>query len=493
MAATLTDVISELKLSRDVEADTRESIDALVNVVSKHISMLGDQFERDRLNAEENRREQSRLRDRFSDPKGLPGPNEAHLNGPFDLIKSVFGGTFLGNFLSNFVKVLVLPLKNLGKFLRVGGPLALAATALYLIFKDIGDNPRFVAVMEKVQTVWNEKILPLFDRIQGVFSAIAGSEELDGALGIIQAAWQNFTWWLGEKFVPAFQNTFIGIIDGVANLFSGLADSINLLLDGEWRKGLTGIFESIGVFVWNSLDTVLTEIFSALGVDFGEDGTLFTSIKGQIDNLIQWIINGFDSIGNFFVITIPQWFEDAKTFVNEQFWAMVTKTKELVVGAIDALGITDAITATIDAIKITYQTILDGFKGFIDWIANIPTRVKEYVQSILPDWMKDDPVLKGSDATDLLRKLDREAEESRRKMEEHFGVPPTPQGLTLPPTISPNSSSSSNLLQDGRSSGERTLSSMNLVVSNDNRTSNVTSSSTNMVGFGAPINEYAPW
>ncbi len=352
MNATLNDVIEELKASRTVQDETRESIEVLVGAVRTHFQMLSDQFERDRLQAEEDRRERQGREREYGPrdlPPGLPGPVTP--TGPLDMLQSVFGGTFLGNFTTGLFKALIFPLKNIMKLLRIGGPVALAVGALWYVLDGIGNNPKLKSTLESISNLWNNELVPLVDDFASMIARILGNEEVGTTLEFIKWGWENFSNWFTGTFKPLFQGAFLDAVTILIDTISGFIDGIRQMTKGEFLAGLQTIISSLTTGVFNALDNAISFLIEVLGFDLGPEGSLVAVIKDTIPKIIQYVKDGFTSIQLFFSETIPQWFQETKDFVTNKFWEIIELTKQKIIEKFEELDISGRIAAAIEAIK----------------------------------------------------------------------------------------------------------------------------------------------
>jgi hypothetical protein len=100
------------------------------------------------------------------------------------------------------------PLRGLLRLIRVGGPIAIVVGLLFSVFKDIAENETFINALEGVKRVWNESIVPTFERLKESFGNFMASES--GAVIIENALkiWENVRASL-QKFVVNIINNII--------------------------------------------------------------------------------------------------------------------------------------------------------------------------------------------------------------------------------------------------------------------------------------------
>lgn len=487
MNATLNDVIDTLKMSKQSQDETRESIDALVTAVTAHFKMLDDKFEKDRLAAEEDRRER-RAREKEFPPlprEGLPNPNMPTM-GPLDMLQSVFGGSFLGNFVAGLAKAILSPLKNIMKLLRVGGPVALTLGALWYMLDDIGSNPKFRKVVEGIQDLWNNKLLPLFDDISTMIASLVGAESVSSTMEFIKWGWTKFTNWFVGTFKPLFQSAFLDGVMILTDTISGFIDGIRMLTQGEFVEGLKTMIRSLSTGIFNMVDNTVSFLLELLGVDLGLEGSLFKAVSNGVQNIIQFVKDGFASLQNFFSETVPAWFSDMKQFVSDKFWEIIEATKQKIIEKFDELDIAGRIQGAIEAIRNKFDEIIQGFKDMIDYVAGIPDRVIDYISSIIPDWLKFntspriEPQLYYKPSMDKTLSIAPMNRENADEIERYLNGIPSNVGEVI------------------RRETDITVSNRaaipgGIMIAQDNRANNSTvMSNTAIMSFPSPMNEYGP-
>ena len=258
-----------------------------------------------------------------------------------------------------------------------------------------------------------------------------------------------------------------------------------MLTKGEFVEGLKTMVSSLSTGIFNTLDNTISFLLEILGFDLGLEGSLFTAISNGVQNIIQFVKDGFVNIQTFFSETIPMWFSDMKQFVSDKFWEIIEATKQKIIEKFEELDSSGRIQGAMEAIQNKFDEILQGFKDMIDYVAGIPGRIKDYIVSILPDWLKWGDDTPAVDPTAF--------------------VPPT---RTLP--IAPMTQEDANEIQrylNGISSntGEVIRRETDMTVSNkaampggimiaqDNRANNSSvTSNTAIMSFPSPMNEYVP-
>lgn len=505
--ASLSDVIRELRQNRSVEENTTEQIEQLTAVVSNFVSLLNTQNDRDRLAEEEARRERNRTtesRPLLEPPNSgtdIPQPNAGSATG--DFLKAILSGSVLiglGKKLMAFVfnpivrsaaivgftakltSLIFKPIMAIGRMLT--GPLGLVVAGLYVALKDIGDNPKFNKTIAGVKELWNNKLIPLFNKFNDMLKDVSDSPKLISAFDFIQKAWKGFSEWVSGTLKPVIQNITLDIINILTTLFSDVIDTINMAISGDWKGAFVKLFFDIGKFLTTSLDVLLTRVLELFKVDFGPDGTLFKSIGNSINGIIQWFKDGFSMLENFFMIEIPLWFSETKDFIYNKFWETIENVKNTITAKFNELDISGRITNAITSIQNKFDEIIDGFKGMVDYIAGIPGRITDYIISIIPSWMKSDTqnilptVIPNSSFTQPLSQNTINYGAEARDVNEWLN------------SIQPNSAQR---ISQESAAIESKKNNLGVIISQDNRSSsNVNTSNTTMMGFSSPINEYAP-
>ena len=172
---------------------------------------------------------------------------------------------------------ILTPLKLLGKLLIKGGPIGLVIGGMYLLFKNIADNPTFNKTIESIKTSWNDSIVPAFKSIKESIDALMGNED-------IKATFTSISDWF-TNFKTQIQDWVLGNLEIITDTISGVLEGIDLLLKGDWKAGLSTIGSTLFNGIKNIFDNTITNILEVFGVDFGEGGTFLSSIGGIIERL----------------------------------------------------------------------------------------------------------------------------------------------------------------------------------------------------------------
>jgi hypothetical protein len=361
---------------------------------------------------------------------------------------------------------IIAPLKSLLKILRVGGPVAIAVGLLWAVFKDIGENESFINALENVKRVWNESILPTFERISSIFNNIIKSDTVSSIMNNL------------ERDIQSLQKFVVNIINNITDTIEGLFEGLNMILDGNFIEGIGKIVDSVISGLFGAIDSLATTVLELFGVDFGEDGTLGGLIKRTMSEFLESFEEKWDNLVSFFHETIPEAFSDVLVWAKGKFdgilesiqnkwislvgedgivgviWnpikSAVDWVKTLFADPVEALSqmwtgfmgtvasIADILYAPVnnaidwiakkfgwrdeDAPPFSIQDIIQGWvDGVTEWVKNIfsflpsASDIKNKLTSFLPDFMRSSSS-SGSDAASELREQVRALEQQRNEM-----------------------------------------------------------------------------
>ena len=482
--ATLSDVVEALRANSSGEKDTTTAISKMTDQISKFISDFDDRWDREKLQNEEDRREQ-KLQYRGEQINGqFEMPDFKGMTEGF--FANVFHGTFLGTVFSNISKYLVTPLLGIGKFVTKKSPLVIGLFAAYYLLKDINENPAFTKAIDKFGDVWNNDIIPMFKSFGKAMENIFQSKEMDEALNVFGMVWDSFSKWFINDFTPIFQDLVINVIGTFADTVGNVADGLKQIFDGDIVDGIINTGKSLFVGLLNILDAGITASLKSFGVDFGPDGSVLKSIIGVFTSIGETITYTFEDIYNYITQTIPQFIVDLKNSLVEWAKGLYNSAVSSIVSefteAQDILGmwtgnIIDSVQKFQDGfvnffeegfnkIKALGDKIVEKFTSMVDWIVSIPDQVMEYVKSVLPSW------LGGNDTAP-----------EKTQLPDKFTIRPD---MDASPYVIPRDNTSAEDLKSAiekyLSSKEESKSSGGLFVQQDNRSTNNSSySSTNIV------------
>ncbi len=203
------------------------------------------------------------------------------------------------------------PLRGLMRLVMRGGPIAIAVGLLFSVFKDIAENETFINALENIKRVWNESIVPTFERLKESFDNFMASES--GAVIIENALkiWENVRASL-QKFV-------VDIINNIFSAIEGILDGVNMIIDGDFLGGIGKITNALLNGLIGLADSLLTAVLEIFGVNFGEDGTFVAWADRKLSEITNGLKEKFSSFLGFFTETIPQTFNNIVDFFNEKF------------------------------------------------------------------------------------------------------------------------------------------------------------------------------
>jgi len=285
------------------------------------------------------------------------------------------------------ISVLLSPLKFLGKLLIKGGPIGLLFTGMYVLFKDIADNPTFNKTIESIKTTWKDQIVPLFNSIKASIDGILANEG-------VKTTFESISKWF-SNFKTQIQDWVLGNLKIITDTISGVLEGVDLLLKGDWKAGISTIGTTLFNGIKNFFDNAITNILEMFGVDFGEGGSFLKSAGKIIDSLLinmitkwrefqQGIKNTWAAMVNFFtgetgyvkttIANIKQSISDAwnnmTTWVSDTWTTMTTNVKNKVSELLTPLTVT--LPNKIGEIK----------DGLIDTWTNIKSKIMEALTNV---------------------------------------------------------------------------------------------------------------
>jgi len=116
----------------------------------------------------------------------------------------------------------------------------------------------------------------------------------------------------------AIFETFIKQFEIVGELFDNIGESIQMFKDGDILGGINGIINSLGTFIIDTIDNVITGIFNLFAKMFGMEET--DSVFGSIS---KFFTDMFNDIKNFFTTLVT----DISNFFTTRFDAFMTTIK----------------------------------------------------------------------------------------------------------------------------------------------------------------------
>ena len=151
---------------------------------------------------------------------------------------------------------------------------------------------------------------------------------------------------IGEAIFEIFVKQF----ETVGELFDNIGESIQMFKDGDILGGINGIINSLGTFIIDSIDNVITGIFNLFAKMFGMEET--DSVFGSIS---KFFTDMFNDIKNFFTTLVT----DISNFFTTRFDAFMTTIKtdfESMWEFVSKLNVFKYVTAVLG-------DMLEGIKG----------------------------------------------------------------------------------------------------------------------------------
>ena len=250
-------------------------------------------------------------------------------------------------------------LSPVGAVIAVVGILVAAFVTLWKTNEDFRNKIKETfAELKQVFVDFGNEVKQRFEELGIDFDAI-----VEG----LKKAWETFCNILAPLFTTTFQ-TIVDFISGVLDVILGIIDVFIGIFTGNFDKVKQGIYEIfsgivdfISDFVGNILDLV-SGVLEALGFDGAAEKVQsfketvqkgIEDVKNFIAQIPQAIVDAFNTINNFFNVTLP----------------------EAVAGFIK--GIVDKIKEGIQKIKDTFSAINDFFN------VTIPEAVAGAIQSVI--------------------------------------------------------------------------------------------------------------
>lgn len=287
---------------------------------------------------------------------------------PFSLMKKMFG---------SIVRIL-------GK----AGPIGLLIAGTYAVLNDIAENENFKSTMDSLSNAWG-RITETFTSIKEKFTTGEGMSE--GMKTTVSG------------LIDAFNNVRINIQDfllkGVsllADTVSGVLNAFDLMLSGEWMKGFKTLVSSIWNGVSGMLDNLLTNVLEMFGLDFGEDGSLFSSISLFVTNLWTGMKNTFKAAIDGISAAWTSMKETVSTAISSAITAVstaLTSAWDAIITTISTMwtsmttSVTNAVTSVISFIKDMFAwggaVVTEGWTNLTTYISDTWTSVKDWFTGLL--------------------------------------------------------------------------------------------------------------
>lgn len=368
--SSLSEVVDQLKHNREASEDTTIAIEELNQSIQGYIEGIG-------------RESFGEAEQAYESGRGLPatktdasGTSKTGKRG--GLLGRMFGPLFSLFSLTGPFAGILAPITRLAALFATGlraVPLLGAIFLIYDIFKDIGENENFKATMDSIKTTWNEKILPIFDKIKQTLTDIGDNKNFSETFDKIKQFFIDFK--------TNVQDVALGTLDIFVTTIGDILTGVDELLNGEFLTGFKTIATSLFEGVVNLADLLFTNILETFGVDFGPDGTLFGFIGRKIEELtmdmkLKWV--------QFKDYVSGAWSDFTEDLKN--LWLYFTDPNTE--GSIPATFIKIKDDTIAKGVEI-YTSIMGKVNGLIDAIVSIiPSKedIGNYFRNILPEsWL----------------------------------------------------------------------------------------------------------
>jgi len=181
-----------------------------------------------------------------------------------------------------------------------------------------------------------------------------------------------------------FADYFVATWKNIKTLFSGLGDAFDLFAKGEWWEGIKTMVSSIGTFLGEQIDLILTAVWNVIATVFGlgKTDSVFGSIWGLLtdtyDSIVTWISTAWSNIKT----TISTTWTNIKDSVVKVF----TDVKDWFVGL--WTWASDVAVSGWTNVKDWMQGVWDGVWGWFTkawtWASDVAvgtwTTVKDFIQ-----------------------------------------------------------------------------------------------------------------
>ena len=164
-----------------------------------------------------------------------------------------------------------------------------------------------------------------------------------------------------------FKDYFIATWKNIKELFSGLGKSFDLFAKGEWWEGIKTLVSSIGTFLGDQVDAILTAVYNSIAVVFGlgKTDSVFGSIWGLLtdtyNEFVSWISTSWSNIKT----TISTTWTNIKDSVVKAF----TDIKDWIVGVFTwaSEGVAGAWTGITNFVTTHFGSVVTFIKDLITW------------------------------------------------------------------------------------------------------------------------------
>ena len=196
--------------------------------------------------------------------------------------------------------------------------------------------------------------------VAGIFIALLAFFQSD--------TWKSMRKVIVDDIIPALESLYYDYIKPIAlffwdsiikqwenikSLFSGLKESFALFGEGKWWEGIKTFFSTIGTYMSDTIDNLLTLVWNVIATTFG---------LGETDSVFGSIKKFFVDMYNDVVFWITSTWENITTTISDTF----TNVKNSVMGLFT--GLWDSVTSVLGEFSL--------FKFFEDTFGDIFTTIK---------------------------------------------------------------------------------------------------------------------
>jgi len=411
---SLIDIRDETQVNTEAVEENKTAVGELTEASTRYFKMFDRKMDEDRLHREEERREwMARFGAKKPANDNVRVRPRRNTGNDEDSFSDIFAGTFLGNLAASVKKALapftvaflgniIRPLRALSRLVLRNGPLAITVALLWTTFRDIGENPEFRAAIEGIRDVWTNTVVPAWIRLSEIFSDFISTEGVQNAITTISGIWQEITGWFTGDFQDGMQGLLIDIIDGIGGVLTTMSNFLVRFFEGDILGAFTGLFTDIGNLVWDGVDSISTRLLEMFGVNFGDGESALSGIRGVADDIragaLLWIMNFGDQVRDIkdsvtgwitgIRETIALRFGEARDFVTEWSTEIGNTITERFGEARDWMtNIFDTVGNVLQSMQIRFENAIDrvqiGFERVGNFIANIPDRLLSMIGSIL--------------------------------------------------------------------------------------------------------------
>ena len=235
-----------------------------------------------------------------------------------------------------------------------------------------------------------EKIKGFATPITGIFSGLFGKAALFGLLLTFSLNLDKFGKDLGPIVKKVFNGLkaafnslkkdifpiFTNIFKFVGEAFTAVQNILKGLFEGDgssFMKGIKGVLFDLPLRIISIVGDAFFSLVDAVLNFFGIKSQMVQDIKIAFRTFPEAIKNAVKAFVDFFVVDIPNKFNELKTAAIDKFTSLVTSVKDAVTGFADKVmtkiketvqAVKDAILAPIRAIKEKVSGVFSGVKDF---------------------------------------------------------------------------------------------------------------------------------